>query len=305
MALQKETLILLEAPQEDWLIRAWRENGIVAETQFKRVSKLWRGIRRLWIKLHLPGEFIWYGNFGKKVANMDIVVFHISGLNMNLPRYINRINPNAKVIAWYWNIVDKTTLPSDIKGDCELWSFDPEDCKKYGMHFNHQYYFKSLVLPSQKPEWDVYFVGNDHGRSEAILSAWAEFSRPRYKSLFQVVSPLSKEIPETIISSYVSYDVIRQNISKSHAILELVKEGQTGATLRVMEAVFFQKKLITNNPLVKEEPFYNPQNIFILGERPNEELDSFIHSPLSHYSKSILDKYDVKQWLDNFARAEL
>lgn len=300
MTEEKRMLILFESAPNDWTLNAWRNNDIFAEIQFRQVNKVLRGIRRGWVKSSIPFEQIWYGDWKKRIKNIDVFIIHISGLNKNLPRYINRVNPKARVIAWYWNIVDNNTLPSDIKGNCELWSFDPGDCSRYGMHFNHQYYFKSLVLPAQVPIWDVYFVGNDHGRSKAILSAWAEFSKPRFKSLFQVVSPLSKEIPKEIISPYLSYDTIRENISKSCAILELVKEGQTGATLRVMEAVFFQRKLITNNPHVKEEPFYNPQNIFILGERPYEELDSFLHSPLTPYSESVLNQYDVKQWLDNF-----
>ena len=95
------------------------------------------------------------------------------------------------------------------------------------------------------------------------------------------------------------YQEILEFVSQSRCLLEILKEGQTGATLRLMEALFFKKKIITTNINVKEEPFYTPQNIFIIGERPNDELANFVKTAYDDSVDKYIDKYDVGCWLKN------
>ena len=295
-----QILILYEGHQNDWTINEWKRNGLNVAIQFKRMYKAMRAIRRLWIRKQLPMEQIWYKNWNSEVKNADLIILHISSLNMHLASYLNTINPKARIIAWYWNIVEENTLPSKLKGKCELWSFDSEDCKKYGMSFNHQYYFKSLVLPNTAISYDVYFVGNDFKRRDRVLNAYQQLKALNLRVYFQVVRVEEGELPKEVASSRVSYNDIRQNIAKSKAILEIVREGQSGATLRVMEAMFFQKKLITDNKDVMKEEFFDPDRIFVLGERNVEEIPAFLGKTFKSYNQETIDRYDVKQWIDNF-----
>ncbi len=295
-----QILILYEGHQNDWTINEWKRNGLNAVIQFKRMYKVLRAIRRFWIRKQLPMEQLWYRNWNSEVRSADLIILHISSLNMHMASYLNKINPKARIIAWYWNIVEENTLPSKLKGKCELWSFDSEDCKKYGMSFNHQYYFKSLVLPSTTISYDVYFVGNDFKRRERVLHAYQKLKALNLRVFFQVVRVEEGELPEEVASARVSYDDIRQIIAKSQAILEIVREGQSGATLRVLEAMFFQKKLITDNKNVMQEEFFDPERIFVLGQHPLEEIPAFLENPFKPYDQEIIDRYDVKQWIDNF-----
>ena len=68
-------------------------------------------------------------------------------------------------------------------------------------------------------------------------------------------------------------------LSQSNCILDYNQEGQVGLTLRPMEALFLEKKLITNNKDIKNYDFYNPSNIFILGENNIEDIKEFINKP--------------------------
>ena len=116
--------------------------------------------------------------------------------------------------------------------------------------------------------------------------------------------PKSDIIPEEIKSPWIEYKEICRNIARSKAILEIVREGQSGATIRLMEALFFGKKLVTNNNLVKKEEFYNKENIFLLGDRPLEELKEFLNGEFVPFAPELLNKYDVKQWMQNFRKKE-
>lgn len=293
-------LILTEAARDDWAYVEWKKNKIEAEIIFKKVNKPLRAIRRAWIKYQLPLTQIWYAKWKEQVKQADIIIVHMSYLTLALCEYLNILNPKARVIAWYWNCVDKTILPTNIRGNCEKWSFDIENCKDYHMRFNHQYYFKSFIKRTDKIIWDVYFCGSDVGRGEAIKQVYESCRKMNMKVKFSVVYPKSTNIPQEIISTRVSYDEIRKNIANSKAILELIRTGQSGATIRLMEAVFFGKKLITNNPYVKQEELYHEKNIFLLGERPIEELGDFLNSEFVPYDEKLLDQYDVRQWIQNF-----
>lgn len=299
-----KALILINASKDDPFIKEWEKNELATDIIFNPVNKFLRGIRRIWIKLGFPFQQIWYGKIQDQINKYDLIIVHMSSLTMNLCQYINKLNPNAKVIGWYWNRVYNNTLPSLQKGKYEAWSFDPNDCKKYGFRFNHQYYFKSMMLPTQNAEWDVYFCGLDSGRGNEIVRMYDYFNSKRITSKFQVVEPQNEQIPKSIVSERVNYDEVRLNIAKSNAILEILRKGQSGPTLRTMEAIYFQKKLITNNLSVKDEEFYSEDRIFIYTERSMNELEDFLNKEFVPYDDELMDKYDVKQWIKNFTEGK-
>lgn len=299
--MKKSFLLLTQTMIGDFAVEEWPKYGVPAFYPFKRVNKIFRAIRRLWMFWCLPFVSIWYSkdwlDYAKK---SDVVVVHMSWLTLRLPEYINKLNPRAKVIAWYWNVVQSVDNPRKVKGNCEFWSFDPEDCKKYGMKFNHQYYFKSLIKKSNRIEQDVFFCGSDSGRGEKLVSLYNEFYKIGLKTNFKIVYPQYEGIPEILKSKPVEYkELLEQNV-KSRALLEIVRPGQVGATARLMEALFLRKKFITNNKSVKEEPFYNKNNIFVLEERDLDELRMFIEKEYDHSVDKFIDEYDFSSWLNNF-----
>ena len=67
-----------------------------------------------------------------------------------------------------------------------------------------------------------------------------------------------------------------------------------------MEALFLERKLITNNTDIKNYDFYNHDNIFILGEDNINEIKEFINKPYKKIDQDIIDYYDFDQWLNRF-----
>lgn len=294
-------LILTQASPNDWALREWMRNEIPSFIIFKDVNIVLRMIRRFWMKFSLPFMSIWLSKeWLETCRKSDVVIVHMSCLTMSLPRYINRVNPKAKVIAWYWNIVNESYVPSKIVGKCECWSFDPEDCKKYGMKFNHQYYFKTLIQEKNNPQCDVYFCGSDSGRGRLLVELYDIFMEKGLKAKFQIVYPKYEGIPENLKANPQKYEFILENNLNSKVILELMRPGQTGATVRQMEALFQKRKLITNNVNIKKEDFYRPQNIFILGEQSLDSLMEFINCPYDHSANQHIESYDVLSWLERF-----
>ncbi len=108
---------------------------------------------------------------------------------------------------------------------------------------------------------------------------------------------------KAILSQPVSYEDVIDNVRHSRCVLDIVQEGQSGITLRPMEAMMNDKKLITNNLYIKEYDFYNPKNIFILQERNISELADFVRKPVEPVPSDIKKNYRFKKWAEGFFRS--
>ena len=61
------------------------------------------------------------------------------------------------------------------------------------------------------------------------------------------------------IRKSIPYSNVLKNVSESNCILEILQNNQAGPSLRFFEAVFYNKKLLTNNCHIVDFPYYNPQ----------------------------------------------
>ncbi|GMB84578.1 hypothetical protein ME0901_09960 [Lactobacillus delbrueckii subsp. bulgaricus] len=76
-----------------------------------------------------------------------------------------------------------------------------------------------------------------------------------------------KQISKPYFRYYpVSYHDELMLAYNSNCIIEILKAGQNGISLRTCEAIVFNKKLVTNNQAVKQLPYYNPNYSNIKGE---------------------------------------
>lgn len=98
----------------------------------------------------------------------------------------------------------------------------------------------------------------------------------------------------------MEYSELLQIINESKCIVEFVKEGQEGLTLRSMESIFYQKKLITNNPKIEEEPFFCENNIMIWNNQDPNQIREFLESDYKKIDEKIVMQYSFVGWLKNF-----
>ena len=99
----------------------------------------------------------------------------------------------------------------------------------------------------------------------------------------------------------VSYYEYLEMLSKSRSILDIAQSGQDGLSLRVMEAIFFNKKLITTNKAVKDTMFYDENNILIFNDATTaEDIKQFFNKPFKEYSQEVRDYYSIEQWVERF-----
>ena len=89
-------------------------------------------------------------------------------------------------------------------------------------------------------------------------------------------------------------------INRSNCILEILQKGQDGMTLRTLEALFMNKKLMTTNRKIKEYDFYDPANVYIIGGDEQRTVKEFIYTPQVYIQDDITNAYDITHWIKKF-----
>lgn len=294
--LQKnKTLILTQTnPEVDVMFKSWLEYNLHADVIFKNVSKPLRALRRI-VAMKMPARFLscWLNNWKTELNNYNTIIIHASELTNHLPEYIHRINPQIRIIYWYWNPVNNHTLPRLVTdSNVEFWTFDKGDQKKYHMKFNIQYYTGTTNIQKENVKYDVYFIGHDKGRKKKINDILKKIKNAGLKYKVDILSDNSKR--------HIAYNIVKKRIMAAKAILEVNQKGQTGYTLRALESLFLEKKLITTNKSIANENFYSSKNIFVVDSDDWGKLPSIITSPYDKTVNHFKNKYDINAWFSNF-----
>ena len=291
---KEKVLLLIETnPQSDIFFKDWIRLGYKADVIFRKINKPLRALRRFWLKYDLFFSQMWYGNWFDSLGGYDAVILNMSRLTRHMPFAIHKKYPNLKIICWYWNTIDSNSIP--IKTDVdeiEYWSFDEDDCKKYELKKNTQYYCEPEELKKDKTESDIYFVGRNKGREDKI------------NEIRNIAENLDITCNFNIISDngygYIPYETVRENLAKTKAVLEINKKDQVGFTLRVLESLFYEIKLITDNTFIEQSPIYDKNNIFIINKDSYDDFKGFINGDYDHSVDKYKEIYKMDSWFDRF-----
>lgn len=247
---------------------------------------------RIFRKLDLDIVRIFFGSWKKQIKDYEYFILFDNYYNGIVSKYIKRKNPNSKIILWFWNPISEYSKSYLLhKNIDEVWTYDKNDAKKYNIKYNSQFYNKEIACPKLEIKQDVIFLGMNKGRKDIIGSYNNQFINNQLKTKICIIET-SKEA--------ISYNEYLKLVGESNAILDIVMDNVPGLTLRCMESLFFNKKLITNNLDIENYDFYNPNNIFILGKDNMDNIKQFINSPYEPIDEDIVKYYDFEEWLKRF-----
>ncbi|NZA40363.1 hypothetical protein [Eubacterium callanderi] len=178
----------------------------------------------------------------KKINSYEGVVVFASRLSANVPKWIYKKNKKIRVIFWYSNPINKSVNPKKVfEKYCKKWSFDEQDCLKYNLQRNTQYFYKKILVQRNTIKYDVFFLGNEKGRGEILEKLAEEFISMGIKFYFHIVRDKTSS-GKFEYKAPLKYEKVLDYISQSNAILEIMQNGQNGLTLRPLEALFLNKK---------------------------------------------------------------
>lgn len=232
----------------------------------------------LWRRIYL-NEVIWENG----VTNIFIIPHELQPCIQNI-EFLKWIKQTGgKLVLIMVNAVHNYTNPrigqdkwkngriplSDLQKYCDLiYSVSPYDAKKLGLPFlSWDIYSQENNRKTSSVDWDIFFVGSAKDRLKILRKLAKRFQEEGLRAKMhiggvppeQLSGPLKKYINDS--TDYLPYPEVQQNVQKSNCILELVETGQTCLTLRTMEAITYNKKLLTNNENIKAFKYYDPRYI--------------------------------------------
>ncbi len=225
---------------------------------------------------------------------------------------LKEIFPNAKYIMYMWDAFsNKRKSVELLPYFSEKFTFDPRDAEKYGIH-HRPLFFIPIYNATQGPiVYDLSFIGTAHSDRYHLANKIVDCLPIHYNSrlYFFLQSKklfFSKKLMEKDFRAVKLKDINFKSINHSDAasiikqsqvVLDINHPAQQGLTMRTLETLGSQRKLITTNKNIVEYDFYNHNNIQVI-DRDNLNIDvSFWTTEFAPYSSDIIEKYSLRGWL--------
>lgn len=254
-----------------------------------------------------------------KEKNIDYVFFVKceSALDKDLKMF-RQAFPNAKFILYMWDSIENIKH-YDIKKDYfhNIYSFDHQNCKNHHeMKFLPLFYIdKYQMLPKEEGHslYDVSFIGTGHSDRPRILNNVRKQldneGKPYYirvyvpsKLLLYLKYFINKDFRELykqglVTTKKMSSDKISEIIDHSKSVIDIQHPKQTGLTMRTIELLGMNKKIITTNDNIQLYDFYTKENTIII-DRASGNMDVHrIDLPYKPIDENLYQSYSIHSWI--------
>jgi hypothetical protein len=224
---------------------------------------------------------------------------------------------NAQFILYLWDSIENNKgIIKKFKYFDKLFTFDFKDSLKFPstLTFLPLFYlkeFSKICVNNQKEKkYDITFIGTNHSNRYSIINKLITINKDFNLNLFiylyfqtriqlyffKLTHIFSKKSKILFFSNTkLSFDEIIKIYGFSNAILDIEHPKQDGLTIRTIETIGMNKKLITTNENILTMDFYHPNKVFILTQSNYKEIYRFLK--LSDFDYPLRDKYSLKNFL--------
>ena len=279
----------------------FRDSGVIQKNHFRNVLSVYATRA-----CDIPqwASFFFYPWPVFKEDDDKIIVFD-SYARPSFINWLSEAHNDKRIILWYWNSVKTSGLKSHLNPNVETWSFSKSDCAKYGFRYNTQFFFDCLVQEAEEcrargisTHPKAFFFGREKGRTGILEFLKNNLEKEGVEVDLIIAQPFSGRAG-FYREELLPYRKVVDLMKESDILLDYTNIPETGLSLRAMEALFFGKKLITNNLEILDSDFYNPANIYVL-DCDKRSFREFIDCPLEPVDSEIRDKYLLSNWLKRF-----
>lgn len=236
-------------------------------------------------------------------------LFVIKGTNLSrscLERMQERQNLKKSVL-YLW---DKWENHDNIDEICdffdEIFSFDTKDCRERGLKLRPLFYFENQIKRSSGKNYVMSFIGGDHSDRYHILRRIKSICKDnkwtysfnlligkvaffKYRLNFFFKTNYRNEDSDMLIGKSLPYSKYVDIVSHSNVVIDMQATGQTGLTMRTIEALAMGTRIITTNAAILEYDDI-PDNSYLLLKMGWDE---------SEIIRFVEKKESKKSWLPN------
>jgi hypothetical protein len=231
------------------LLHGKAENTLYRIAMGKRANQIVKmPFKKKWFQLLLsriqfsqkrPFCFIWHYNFLNEIKN-------------GMADYIRDAYPDAKNVFYFTDIknIDSEVLAFLRTKMDMIGVFDPQIAQKWELDYWPNVYPTVEHTSDGDNRYDLCFMGSDRGRKDILEKVAQKCKQHHIRTAFYIVS--DEENPELdnihYLKTPLAYEKVVELMSRTNCILELRVEPYNSSSVRVQEAVVYDKKLLTDNP---------------------------------------------------------
>lgn len=198
----------------------------------------------------------------------------------------------------------------------EVYSFDRRDCKNFNLKYRPTFYSERLKFLKKENEikYIFSFIGEYSLRRSNLLKKIVQDYKKSFIYLYY--SPYIYLLKYLFNKEYKMKDIKFSKISRenynnilqeSEIVIDLINSEQTGVTQRSLDAIFLEKKIITNNENIKLSPIYLKNNVLVINEDQTKEeiiskVNTFLSTEYIKYPEEIINYYSLDQWVKEIFR---
>lgn len=250
------------------------------------------------------------------------VVFVIKGEALSVERLLRlrQCQSNARFLYYSWDSLKNFKNGSEkLSHFDKVYSFDRFDCvdnqkiKHLPLFYVRAY--EALTSSVSEQDIDLLFLGSIHSDRYAVVQRiWGAINKvsPNIKlyahffyqsqwvfALRKLADRQFRQIPWCNVQwQSLNLQKTLAFISRSKVMVDIHHPGQTGLTMRTIESIGAQKKIITTNSDVVNYDFYNPDNILVVDRLSPAVPRSFLNTPYYPLAKNVYEKYSLRSWLN-------
>lgn len=184
-------------------------------------------------------------------------------------RYLKKTYPQGKIIMALRDLVKTKWFYKELvtSGLIDKWmSYDHGDCEKFGMTYFSEFESKiEITANSSIPVSDVFFTGRAKQRLPMLVECYDYLTSLGLKCLFIILdAPEDQKVHRdgiTYTNTYMSYRKMLEYSIRSKCLLDINQEGATGYTSRFLEAIIYNKLLLTNTSGISSHPLFDKRYI--------------------------------------------
>ena len=267
----------------------------------------------------------YYDSFLSNISSDYDYIFVIRGEALS-KEYLMKIkdkNQNAIFIMYQWDSIrnNPNTLLIEDVFDYNI-TFDMNDANQYGWLYRPLFYIEDDHLDNLSKSIDFAFVGTLYYKRALLLHKIQEFCKGHNKILYdylyspKLVYYLHKYVLKDSRYSIVKKDNVKfKSLSnkdvnhiyrKSKILVDYAADDQAGLTMRTIESIGYNCKVVTNNKNIMKTDIYKYGNIYVYDIDNFMIPESFINEPYHNLPNELLYYYSLNGWVDSiFSYMEL
>lgn len=258
--------------------------------------------------------------FLKKISEFSVDgVSHIfvvkgEGLSDKVMQALRNKFPNASAGLYLWDGVKNNKNVANIAPLFDsVATFDKNDTEKFSWHYRPL--FSRIAAENHEKInsflYDWCFIGTIHSDRYKIISILRDKYAGQYKPFvfcyFQSQLVLIfRKIFDKNLKGFLEEDGNLKPISKeeivnyvnnSRAVLDIEHPNQNGLTIRTIETLLSNKKLLTTNANILDSDLYDASRVCVI-DRNNPQIDeAFMASTFKDFDDSVKNYYGLKMWV--------